>query len=126
MAEPARLLREEMLLGRHGEAPGDFTSRLRITYGGAALYDQQLSFGPSADGWNGAAVLGNARAVGTVVAVDPGWMDTLPQALPFHSDAALTPLAGPSVAIGAVASDSLALRRLLIRGLDELGPPWAI
>ena len=120
------ILREEMLLGRHGEAPGDFTSRLRITCGGVALYDQQLSFGPSTDGWNGAAVLGNARAVGTIVAVDPGWADTPPPALPFHSDAALTPLAGPGVAIGAVAPDSLAMRRLLIRGLGELGPPWAI
>lgn len=124
--EARMILREEMLLGRHGEEPGDFTSRLRITRGGTALFDQQLSFGPSANGWNGAAVLGDARAVGSIIAVDPGWADTPPPALPFHDDAALTPLAGPGVAIGAVAPDSLELRRLLMRGLNELGAPWAI
>lgn len=127
LAPSARMiLREEMLLGRHGEAPGDFTSRLRLTRDGAALYDQQLSFGPSADGWEGGAVLGNSRAVGSVIAVDPGWKDAAPLARPFHKDAALTPLAGPGVSIVAVAPDSLVLRHLLTQGLTELGSPWAI
>ncbi|EKE43145.1 urease accessory protein UreH [Oceaniovalibus guishaninsula JLT2003] len=127
MDPAARLvLREETILGRHGEAPGAFASRLRITRAGAALYDQRLSFGPASTGWNGAAVLGNAKAVGSVVAVDPGWGDAPPSAAPFDRDAALTPLAGPGIAIGAVAADSLTLRRLLIRGLNELGSPWAI
>lgn len=127
LAESAgMILREEMLLGRHGEAPGDFSGRLRITQGGAALYDQQLSFGQAWDGWNGAAVLGDGRAVGSIVAVDPGWKEMPRSAFPFHKDAVLMPLAGPGVAIGAVAPDSLALRRLLTRGLNELGPPWAI
>ncbi|WP_167626618.1 urease accessory protein UreD [Paracoccus luteus] len=127
LAESARMiLREEMLLGRHGEAPGDFSGRLRITRGRAALYDQQLRFGQAWDGWNGAAVLGDAAAVGSIVAVDPCWTDMRPPALPFHKDAALMPLAGPGVAIGAVAPDSLALRHLLTRGLHQLGPPWAI
>ncbi|HEY9040069.1 MAG TPA: urease accessory protein UreD [Roseovarius sp.] len=125
-ADARMILREEMLLGRHGEAPGDFTSRLRITRGGAALYDQEVSFGPAADGWNGAAVLGGGRAVGSIIAVDPGWTTTPLQAMPFHGNAALTPLAGPGVAIGAVAADSFELRRLLVQGLSELGPPWAI
>lgn len=127
LAPTARMvLREEMLLGRHGESPGDFTSRLRITRDGAALYDQQLAFGPSADGWTGAAVLDRGRAVGSIIAVDPGWSKAPPQADPYHATAALTPLAGPGVAIGAVASDSLELRRLLTHGLNTLGPPWAI
>ena len=74
LARGARMiLREEMILGRHGEAPGDLAGRLRITRGGAALYDQRLSFGPASDGWDGAAVLGDAGAVGSVIAVDPGW-----------------------------------------------------
>ncbi|MBI6628426.1 urease accessory protein UreD [Pontibaca salina] len=127
LAPNARMvLREEILLGRHGESPGDFTGRLRVTRDGAALYDQQLSFGPSADGWDGAAVVDQGRAVGSIIAVDPDWTDMPPQATPFHKTAALTPLAGPGVAIGAVAPDSLALRRLLTQGLNELGPPWAI
>ncbi|WP_099826906.1 urease accessory protein UreD [Oceaniglobus indicus] len=127
LADDARLvLREEMLLGRHGETPGDFTSRLRITRGGSALYDQQLGFGPSAAGWNSAAVLGGRRAVGSIIAVEPDWVQTPPAALPYDTHAALTPLAGPGVAIGAVARDSLDLRRLLTQGLNTLGPPWAI
>jgi len=127
LADDARMvLREEMLLGRHNEAPGAFASRLRVTRDGRALYDQQLGFGPSADGWDGAAVLGEARAVGSILAVDPGWSDAPPPALPYDRNAALTPLAGPGVAIGAVAPDSLALRRLLTGGLNTLGSPWAI
>lgn len=127
LAPGARMiLREELLLGRHGEAPGDFTSRLRITRDGTALYDQQLSFGPSADGWNGAAILGDSGAVGSVIAVNPGWVSDMPAADPFHRDAALTPLSGPAVAVSAVAPDSLELRRLLTCGLNELGSPWAI
>ncbi len=127
LAPDARMiLREEILLGRHGEAPGDFSSRLRITRDGAALYDQQVSFGPSTDGWDGAAVLGENRAVGSVTAVDPDWTDAPQPTLPFDRNAALTPMAGPGVAIGAVAPDSLALRHLLMRGVNELGPPWAI
>lgn len=127
LATDARLvLREEMLLGRHGETPGDFTSRLRITRDGSALYDQQLSFGPSSAGWDGAAVLDTGRAVGSIIAVDPDWVETPLKASPYDKHAALTPLAGPGVAIGAVASDSLQLRRLLAQGLNTLGPPWAI
>lgn len=127
LAPGARMiLREEVLLGRHDEAPGDFDSRLRVTRAGTALYDQQLTFGPASDGWNGAAVLDDSTAVGSVVAVDPAWGDTPPPAAPFHANAARTPLPGPGVAISAVAPDSLALRGLLTRGLNELGPPWAI
>ncbi|WP_166434085.1 urease accessory protein UreD [Roseovarius spongiae] len=127
LASDARMIsREETLLGRHGEPAGDLTSRLRVTRDGAPLYDQQVAFGPARDGWNGAAVLDRNRAVGSVIAVDPGWTEAPPPAHPYHETAALTPLAGPGVAIGAVATDSLSLRRLLMRGVNELGPPWAI
>lgn len=127
LAGTARMiLREEMLLGRHAERPGDFTGRLRITRDGAALYDQQMNFGPSADGWRGGAILGEAGAVGSVIAIDPGWAGDMPAANPFHRNAALNPLPGPAVAVSAVAQDSLALRRLLTHGQNELGPPWAI
>ncbi|MFD2740911.1 urease accessory protein UreD [Sulfitobacter aestuarii] len=127
LAADARLvLREEMLLGRHGEAPGDFSSRLRITRDARALYDQQLSFGPSAQGSDGAAVLDGNRAAGSIVVVEPDWGKAPPSAQPYHRNAALAPLAGPGVAIGAVAPDSLALRRLLHDGMNKLGAPWAI
>lgn len=65
-------------------------------------------------------------AAGSIIAVDPGWGDTPPSADPFDRNAVLTPLAGPGIAIGAVAPDSLTLRRLLTAGLNTLGSPWAI
>ncbi|PVA05430.1 urease accessory protein UreD [Thalassorhabdomicrobium marinisediminis] len=126
LAPDARMiLREETLLGRHGEPAGDLSSRLRVTRDGTPLYDQQIAFGPASDGWEGAAVLDRHRAVGSVIAVDPDWIDAAPSVQPYAPTAALTPLAGPGVAIGAVAPDSLSLRQLLMRGLNELGPPWA-
>ena len=127
LAADARLvLREEMLLGRHGEEPGDFSSRLRITRDMRALYDQRLSFGPATRGWDGAAVLSGNRAVGSVIVVNPEWGDTPPPAQPYDLSAVCAPLAGPGVAISAVAPDSLALRGLLHDGLNTLGAPWAI
>ncbi|WP_281826127.1 urease accessory protein UreD [Jannaschia rubra] len=126
IAPDARMiLREEAILGRHGEMPGDFASRLRITRGGLPLYDQRLRFGPGAEGADGPAILGDAGAVGSVIVVDPVWVDDAPPAQPFHRDAARTPLVGPAVAIAAIAADSLALRRLLSLGVQDLGAPWA-
>ncbi|MCP1169912.1 urease accessory protein UreD, partial [Limimaricola sp. ASW11-118] len=126
IAPTARMvIREETILGRHGEVCGDFASRLRITRGGRPLYDQRLCVGPSADGATGAAILGDAGAAGSIVVVDPAWEDGAPPADPFAATASRTPLAGPGVAIGAVALDSLALRRHLMRGLASLGAPWA-
>ncbi|WP_341864180.1 urease accessory protein UreD [Gymnodinialimonas sp. 57CJ19] len=84
LAPTARMiLREEMLLGRHKEAPGDFASRLRITRDGAALYDQDLKVGPAADGCNGAAVLGGRGAVGSILAVNPDWTPNALTATPI-------------------------------------------
>lgn len=120
------ILREEMLLGRHGEVPGDFSSRLRITSDGLPIYDQDLSFGPLAEGCDGAAVLGGNGAAGSILAVDPDWSAGDLTARPYHRDAAITPLAGPGVAIGAVATDSLALRRLLGQGLTEFKGRWPV
>lgn len=118
------VMREETILGRHHEEPGNFRTTLRITYADRPLYHQQLRFGPDADGSRSAAVLGDNRAVGSVIAVDPAWTDGAPTASAFHADAVLTPLPGPGMLISAVAQDSLQLRQLLDRGLDALGAPW--
>lgn len=118
------VVREETILGRHREEPGDFRTTLRITYEDRPLYHQQLKFGPDADGARSAAVLGENRAVGSVVAVDPAWTNTTPAASAFHRDAILAPLQGPGMFVSAVAQDSLQLRGLLDAGLDELGSRW--
>ncbi len=127
LAAGARLvLREETLLGRHREPPGNLCTTLRVEYAGIPLYHQQLSFGPDAGGWGSAAVSGDNHAVGSVIAVDPKWADAAPAENAYHAGAVLVPLPGPGVAVSAAAPDSLRLRRRLHAGLNRLGPPWAI
>ncbi|MFI8436931.1 urease accessory protein UreD [Streptomyces sp. NPDC079020] len=127
LAATARLvLREEQILGRHGESTGTLATRLTVRRAGRPLLDQQLAFGPGAPGgWDGPAVLGGHRAVGQLLVVDPEF-DAVP-ARPrlFGDTAALTPLAGPAVLVTAVAADARLLRCVLDEALDDLlkGPP---
>ncbi|MFI8512066.1 urease accessory protein UreD [Streptomyces sp. NPDC085460] len=122
LAASARLvLREEQILGRHGEPPGTLLSRLTVHRAGRPLLDQELSYGPGAPGgWDGGAVLAGHRATGQLLVVDPAYEEAPPAARPLGELAALTPLAGPAVLVTAVAPDALALRRILDAALDEL------
>lgn len=127
LAPGARMvMREEAILGRYREQPGNLCNQLRVEYNGFPLYHQQLRFGPDAKGWNSPAVVGNNQALGSIIAVDPFWADETPGASAFHPQAVVAPLPGPGMVVSAVAPDSLALRRLLHHGLDELGAPWSI
>ncbi|GAA3738117.1 urease accessory protein UreD [Streptomyces tremellae] len=123
LAEGARLvLREEAVLGRHGEAPGTLTSRLSVRYAGVPLLDQETASGPgAAPGWDGGAVLGGHRAVGQLLCVDPEFAEKPVAARPLGDTAALMPLAGPGALATAVADDGLGLRRALDAGLAALG-----
>jgi len=115
------LWREELILGRHGEQPGAFTSRLSIDVAGAPLLRQELSVGPGHPGWDGPAVAGSSRAVGSVVVVDPRWVDSPPPrpTAPLGEQAAVLALSGPAVQVVALADDAVALRRLLDAGVDS-------
>ncbi|MFJ2055526.1 urease accessory protein UreD [Streptomyces sp. NPDC087908] len=124
LAATARLvLREEQVLGRHGEPPGTLVTRLTVRRAGRPLLDQEVAFGPGAPGgWDGGAVLGGHRATGQLLVVDPAF-----EVKPVHprligEHAAVTPLAGPAALATAVAPDALALRRLLDDALSELAP----
>ena len=55
---------EEVVLGRHGEGPGDLHLRLDADIGGEPLLRHALEVGRSVPGWDGAAVLGGHKAVG--------------------------------------------------------------
>lgn len=117
----ARLvLREELLLGRHGETCGNVVQHCVVRRGGATLHRADLAVGPAAPGYDGPAVLGGVRAVGSVLAVDPGWQGRPPAGRVLGDGAAVLPLAGPAALITAVAADNLALRRDLTAGLVEL------
>ncbi|MCC2278014.1 urease accessory protein UreD [Streptomyces sp. ET3-23] len=114
LAAGARLvLREEQVLGRTGEPPGRLVSRLTVRRAGRPLFDQELAYGPGVPGWDGGAVLGGHRAVGQLVVVDPAFEHRPAEPRLLGGTAVLTPLAGPAVAVGAVAPDALALRKLL-------------
>lgn len=118
------MMREELLLGRHGEACGTVRQRITIHRGKTALYRQDLAVGPSMTGYDSAAVLGRARAVGSILAVDPAWTQVAVHECPISPSAAVFPLAGPAVLITALADNNLALRRDLHAGVSHLGPSW--
>ncbi|MEU8888674.1 urease accessory protein UreD [Streptomyces sp. NPDC048442] len=115
LAPTARLvLREEQVLGRHGESTGTLTTRLTVHRGGRPLFDQELSYGPGAPGgWDGGAVLGGHRAVGQLLVVDEQLAHSAAQARLLGPTAVLTPLAGPAVLVTAVAADARELRLIL-------------
>ncbi|WP_250009379.1 urease accessory protein UreD [Actinoplanes sp. M2I2] len=96
------LWRDDLVCGRHGEDSGDVRVDTTIRYAGSTLYRHELSVGPSAPGWSGAAVLGGGRASGTVVAVPAA---LLPAATSGPGDFAVMPLAGPGALATAVGGD---------------------
>ncbi len=124
LAEGARLFaREETLLGRHGESPGRFRQRLRVTRRLSALYDQELAVGPDSPGWRGAAVTGGRHALGSIVVVDPAATnlqcfkaETLKQ-----PDTAVMPISDNACVISALAADALELRTRLDAAFHPFG-----
>ncbi|MGW4748063.1 urease accessory protein UreD [Streptomyces sp. NPDC004290] len=124
LAATARLvLREELVLGRHGEPSGTITSRLTVRRAGRPLLDQELAFGPGApDGWDGGAVLGGHGANGQLLVVDPAFAEKPVETRLYGENAVVAPLAGPAALVTAVAPDALALRRVLDEALAGLVP----
>ncbi|MER7515335.1 urease accessory protein UreD [Streptomyces sp. NPDC126499] len=124
LAAGARLvLREEQILGRHGEEPGSLLSRLTVRRAGRPLLDQELAHGPAAPaGWDGPAVFAGHRAVGQLLVVGPRFTDKPAETRLLGEHAVLAPLAGPAALVTAVAPDALALRRLLDEARRTLVP----
>jgi urease accessory protein len=105
LAAGARLVwREELVCGRHGEAPGDARLSTVVRYDGRPLYHHELAVGPSAPGWDGPAVLGGARAIGSVLLVN--------QPEPAVA-ATVLPLEGPGVVVVALGRDLREVREAL-------------
>ncbi|MBO3741081.1 urease accessory protein UreD [Actinoplanes flavus] len=76
------LWRDDLVCGRHGEPSGAVRADTTIRYAGVTLHRHELAVGPGAPGWDGAAVLGGGRAVGTLVAAGPGLPNTGMAGLP--------------------------------------------
>lgn len=119
------LMRDQLLLGRHNEQPGDLLQNLRIRRGGETLFRQQIRLGPRASGWRSPAVIGAHKCLGAVFVVDPRWCEEPPASQVFAPDAALFPLAGPAVMITALAAESWTLSKRLSQGINLLGDPWS-
>ncbi len=118
LAEGARLiLREELILGRHGEQGGAYRGSLRADYAGRPLLRQSLVVSGTDPAARGPAILSGHRACGTLLRVGPGLPGptvTAADALRADRQAAVMPLAtGPAVLLTALADDAVTLRRRL-------------
>ena len=105
------VLRDEVLLGRHGEAGGTARSVLRVSYAGRPLLRHSLEVAGTDPASLGPAVLAGHRAVGTLLHVSEPETAGIPaQATP---EVAVMPLAGPGIFVTALAHDAVTLRRRL-------------
>jgi len=108
----ALLLRDEVVLGRYGEAGGSYRGLLRVDVGGAPLLRHELVL----DGGELSPAIG-ARANGSLLVVDPD-QEFRPAG---GADWAVLPLAGPGALVTALAEDARTLRAWLDgSGLSQL------
>ncbi|WP_162802994.1 urease accessory protein UreD [Ornithinimicrobium avium] len=121
-ADSRLFVREELVLGRHGEPPGDLRAQLRVRREGAPLMAQSLQLGPGADGYAGAAVLGPHRGVGTAVVVEPDGHGI--GAASTQDATATMPLDRTALQVSALGEDALQLRRRMDAALAGCGPAW--
>jgi urease accessory protein len=109
------VLRDELILGRHGEHGGSYRGSLRVDYAGRPLLRQSLEASGTDEAARGPAILAGHRACGTLLRAGPGLSDAgagaVAQAGPH---AAVMSLAGgPAVLVTALANDAVTLRRRL-------------
>jgi urease accessory protein len=115
----ARLVWREVLVpGRSHETPGDLTVGLRVTRDGTPVLEQELAVGPGVPGWDGPAVLGWARCVGSLLRAGPGaWRPARAERL--GAGGWLLPLATEGAAVATVVGDAPEVTRLLGRVMPE-------
>lgn len=127
------LLRDELILGRYGEAGGSSRTGLRIDYAGQPLLRQSLEISGADAASLGPAILAGHRGVGSLLMAGPAVAaadlsgqpklaagalpaGTVPaHAQPAHAmpGAAVMRLAGPGILVTALADDAVTLRRRL-------------
>jgi urease accessory protein len=112
------VLRDELLLGRHGEAGGAARTVLRVDYAGRPLLRQSVEVSGSDPVSLGPAVLSGHRAVGSLLLAGAagghgGGVACWGGAERATPERAVMPLAGPGTLVTALADDAVALRRAL-------------
>lgn len=133
LAPSARLCwRDEMVLGRHDEVvPGSWQSRLEVRRSGRALFVGAIAAGPAHVAWGSPAVLNGARAVVSLLVVDPQRPDGEGRQ-PWRRRTAegdrarggVFPLAGAAVEIVAFGDDLVACRHIVAELVASLDCPW--
>jgi urease accessory protein len=103
------LLRDEVVLGRHGERGGACVTRLRADVGGAPLLRHEVAVDGTDEVSLGPAVLAGHRAYGSLLAAGPGVRPPASCA----DGVAVMPLGDHAVLVTALAPDARTLRRLL-------------
>ena len=112
------VLRDEVLLGRHGEAGGSARFALRVSHAGRPMLHHSLEVSGTDPAAMGPAVLAGHRAVGTLLRV--GTAETAEIPVTATPEVAFMPLAGPGSLVTALAHDAVSLRRRL---RHEARPP---
>jgi urease accessory protein len=125
-ADSTLVWRDEVTLGRHGEGPGTWRSRIRVTVDSQPALSSDLALGPEAAGWESRSVLAGARAVSTLVIIDGSqpWTEVPPvRRLSFGTaDAISLPLARSGAHItawGAALSDCRAAVEQLVAAENQ-------
>lgn len=109
------LLRDELILGRHGEQGGAYRNSLRVDYAGRPLLRQSLEISGADEAARGPAILSGHRMIGTLLRVEPGLeVPKSPGGDESAQSVAFMPLAGgPAILTTALAHDAVTLRQLL-------------
>ena len=120
--------REEIVLGRVGEVPGNWTASIAIERAGRPLLATAVGLGPASATWALPSVTDGARAYCELVIVDPERGAGSWPGIALERDGARavsTPLAGPAIVIGAWGAHHRACRDALASLLVAVGaPPW--
>ncbi|HEX6523508.1 MAG TPA: urease accessory protein UreD, partial [Streptosporangiaceae bacterium] len=116
-AGAALLLRDEIILGRHGERGGSCVARLVTDLDGSPLLRHELAISGADEVSLGPAILAGHRAAGSLLAVDPGRQLAVDPGRGWQPsgawNAAVMPLARHGVLVSVLADDALTLRQLL-------------
>jgi urease accessory protein len=116
LSATARLhLVDELVLGRAGETSGRIRVRCRVSRDGSPLLAHDLDLGPGSPGGDGAAVVGGARALISLLHVGPDAPTTASVTTNAEdgSRAAWMPLAPESALLLALGPTLLAARRAM-------------